>query len=238
MSSSIALIPPHKSPRGSTLSPDIEALLTTESQALDMVVSELRAQRVNIANPGPTGLLAFGLTTSLAMLMATGATQPSSTYLLVAHATMHGGLLQLLAGMWEFRKGNIFGATVFSAYGVFWMTDTLYAILRASFNWPKAEDAVAMWFALWGIFSLGMGLCTRYTNHVLHYIFASLVITFFLLAAGEYYTTVHKVAGGVGVSCGAAALYLGWAELMNEVYGGEVVPIWPCRRVVETKSVA
>ena len=37
-------------------------------------------------------------------------------------ALAYGGVAQLLAGMWEFRTGNTFGAVAFSSYGAFWLS--------------------------------------------------------------------------------------------------------------------
>lgn len=77
-----------------------------------------------LANPAPLGLAAFGLTTFvLSMYNAgVGVGYGGATNVVVGLALFYGGFVQLLAGMWEFRTGNTFGATAFSSYGAFWLS--------------------------------------------------------------------------------------------------------------------
>jgi succinate-acetate transporter protein len=81
-----------------------------------------RAPKSNFGNPAPLGLSAFALTTfvlSLINLRTRGVNEPN---LVVACAFGYGGLVQLLAGMWEMAVGNTFGATALSSYGGFWIS--------------------------------------------------------------------------------------------------------------------
>lgn len=175
------------------------------------------------ANPGPIGLIAFGMTTVFSMMITVGAVSKASKSLLLCHALFHGGLLQLIAGMWEFKRGNIFGATAFSSYGMFWIIDVSIGYT----NPLPATDGKCLWLALWALFTLMMGLATLKTNRVLQFVFFTLFVTFVFLSAGVYSHAVERVAGGVGIVCGLSAMYLGWAELVNELYSPKKVPIWP-----------
>ena len=85
-----------------------------------------------IANPAPLGLSAFALTTFVLSSINAGWFPAGGTTIIVGLAVFYGGITQLLAGMWEFRKGNTFGATAFSSYGAFWMS--LAAISIPGFN--------------------------------------------------------------------------------------------------------
>ncbi|MCL2295888.1 MAG: acetate uptake transporter, partial [Methanomassiliicoccaceae archaeon] len=73
-----------------------------------------------IANPAPLGLLAFGMTTVLLNLHNLGLYGLDSTILTMG--IFYGGLAQVVAGIFEFKKGNTFGATAFTSYGFFWLT--------------------------------------------------------------------------------------------------------------------
>src|SRR4030081_1482033 len=89
-------------------------------------MAQLAAQRsepvaVAVANPGPLGLCAFALTTFVLSSINAGWFPAAATTIIVAPALFYGGLAQILAGMWEFKTGNTFGATAFTSYGAFWL---------------------------------------------------------------------------------------------------------------------
>ncbi|HET8970316.1 MAG TPA: acetate uptake transporter, partial [Candidatus Nanopelagicales bacterium] len=74
-----------------------------------------------IADPGPLGLAGFALTTFILSWANAGLSQGGVSAVLGV-ALAYGGIAQLLAGMWEFRKGNTFGAVAFSSFGAFWIS--------------------------------------------------------------------------------------------------------------------
>ena len=75
------------------------------------------------ANPGPLGLAAFAATTFiLSMVNANLVSKAGAAGGILAVALAYGGIVQVLAGMWEFRTGNTFGAVAFSSYGAFWIS--------------------------------------------------------------------------------------------------------------------
>ena len=75
-----------------------------------------------IANPGPLGLAAFALTTFVLSMFNAGLVSSAGEPIVFGLAFAYGGLAQVLAGMWEFRTGNTFGATAFTSYGAFWLS--------------------------------------------------------------------------------------------------------------------
>src|SRR5207253_10827570 len=75
-----------------------------------------------IANPGPLGLCAFALTTFVLSCVNAGLFPAGGQNIVVGLALFYGGFAQILAGMWEFRTGNTFGATAFTSYGAFWLS--------------------------------------------------------------------------------------------------------------------
>ena len=77
---------------------------------------------LSIADPAALGLAGFALTTFVLSVFNTGLVDKAGEPVVLGLALAYGGAAQLLAGMWEFRKGNTFGATAFSSYGAFWIS--------------------------------------------------------------------------------------------------------------------
>lgn len=179
----------------------------------------------SLANPAPLGLLAFGMTTVLLNLHNAGLFPLTS--MILAMGIFYGGLAQLIAGMQEWKMGNTFGATAFTAYGCFWLSlVALIALPKLGF---AADDGTSMaaFLAIWGVFSLFMFFGTLKLNRCLQVIFGSLVVLFILLtvekATGNQ--TLAQVAGVEGIFCGACAIYGAVAQILNEVYGRTVLPL-------------
>ncbi len=187
-----------------------------------------------LANPAPLGLMGFGMTTVLLNLHNAGVYRLGT--MILAMGIFYGGIAQIIAGVMEFKKGNTFGTTAFTSYGLFWLTLVGLLLMKkiefASGNmlWEGPEaSAMAAYLAAWGGFTLWMGLSTLKANRVLQFVFFSLALLFFLLAIGQYVPIVHTIAGYEGIICGFSAIYLAMAEVMNETYGRAVLPIWPVK---------
>ncbi len=189
-----------------------------------------------LANPAPLGLLGFGLTTTLLNLHNAGLF-PLDTMIL-AMGLAYGGLAQVIVGIMEYRKGNTFGTVAFTSYGFFWLSLVALLLLPkmtifTGLNAPSGT-AMAAYFAMWGIFSIGMFFGTLKSNKVLQFVFATLVVLFFMLvirdATGNPVlfgnVTVNTITGIEGVICGAGAIYLGIADVLNEVHGKTILPIF------------
>jgi succinate-acetate transporter protein len=181
-----------------------------------------------IANPAPLGLFAFGFTTLMLNLVNAGIVEKPTTSLVLAYGLAFGGLCQLIAGGWEFKKGNTFGATAFTAYGAFWVGFALWHILADNgVMSPSADfkDGFAAILAAWGLFTGLMFVATLRINRALQAVFLTLTILFILLAIGVYNSDVHKIAGYEGLVCAASAIYAGWAQVVNEVWGKRLLPL-------------
>ncbi|MBU9857592.1 acetate uptake transporter [Rahnella bonaserana] len=179
-----------------------------------------------LANPGPLGLMGFGMTTILLNLHNAGFFP--LTAVIVSMGIFYGGLIQVLAGMMEFKKGNTFGTTAFTSYGAFWLS--LVGILmlpRMGMAEASSESFLGAYLGLWGVFTLFMFFGTLKANRGIQVVFGSLTILFALLCYGNMTgnTTVLHFAGFEGIFCGASAIYLAMAEVLNEQYGRTVLPI-------------
>jgi succinate-acetate transporter protein len=138
----------------------------------------------------------------------------------------------------EFRKGNTFGMVAFSSYGLFWWSLVALLVLPSfSFTGISAptETAMAAYFFMWGLFTFVMFFGTLKTNRALQFVFASLTILFFMLTIRDLTAnpslfgtfTFNNLTGIEGVICGSSAIYLAFAEVLNEVHKKMVLPIYP-----------
>ena len=183
-------------------------------------------------NPAPLGLLAFGMTTVLLNLHNAGFFELNS--MILAMGLCYGGLAQVIAGIMEWKKGNTFATTAFISYGFFWLSLVALLLLPAT-GASKAPDATAMtaYLAMWGLFTAGLFVGTLRINRALQVVFATLVVLFFLLAIGDYTDAgpaFKHFTGYEGIVCGAAAIYTGLAQVLNELFGKTVLGIGPVKR--------
>ncbi|MCW3994887.1 MAG: acetate uptake transporter [Candidatus Bathyarchaeota archaeon] len=189
------------------------------------------------ANPAPLGLLGFGLTTVLLNLHNAGLFGLDS--MILAMGLAYGGLAQVIVGAMEFRKGNTFGTVAFSSYGLFWWSLVLLLVLPkltfiAGLSAPS-ETSMAAYFFMWGLFTFAMYFGTLKTNRTLQFVFLSLTVLFFMLTIRDLTgnpvlfgsVTFNTITGIEGVICGASAVYLAFAEVLNEAHHRTVLPIFP-----------
>jgi succinate-acetate transporter protein len=182
---------------------------------------------VTLANPAPLGLMGFGITTVLLNLSNAGVFPVDS--IILAMGMFYGGIAQIIAGAMEFRKGNTFGTTAFLSYGLFWESFAFLLMLPhlglGSFG--PSNASLQAYLVMWGVFTLLMFIATFRLNGALMTVFGTLFILFFLLAAGVTNSNVQTIAGYEGVLCGLSAMYAGIAQVINEVYGKTILPIFP-----------
>jgi uncharacterized protein len=179
------------------------------------------------ANPAPLGLLGFGMTTMLLNLHNTGLFPLCPA--VIAMGIFVGGLAQVIAGIMEFKKGNTFGLTAFTAYGVFWLSLVAIWLFPGAGTTIGGNSPMAMGFYLliWGLFTVGMFFATLRLTLVHQIVFASLAVLFILLAIADFtgITDIARAAGMEGILCGLAALYGAIALVLNEVMGRTVLPM-------------
>lgn len=178
------------------------------------------------ANPAPLGLFGFGLTTVLLNLHNAGIFELNS--MILAMGLCYGGLAQIIAGIMESKKNNSFGMTAFISYGFFWLS-LVALILMPKWGWIDATSNAGMiaYLIIWGIFTFLLFIGTFKLSRALQFVFATLTILFFLLAAGDATgnASLKTFTGYEGIICGASAIYTGAATLLNEVYGRTVLPV-------------
>ena len=190
-------------------------------------VSSGIAPGAHIADPAPLGLAAFALTTAVLSVINAGWLPDTVEPVVFGLALAYGGLGQLLAGMWEFAKGNTFGATAFSSYGAFWISFwwlTGHTDLSAAGS--DAASGVGLYLAAWGLFTLYMSVAASRVSVAVLTVFVLLTVTFGVLAWGEFAgsTGIHKLGGYVGILTALAAWYASFAGVTAFTFKRPVLP--------------
>lgn len=185
---------------------------------------EIVASAAKIANPGPLGLLGFGLTTCVLSAVNAGLLPHEAVAAVVPLAFAYGGVAQIIAGILEFRTGNTFGMVAFTSYGLFWWW---FALLQwtVGAGWMKAPPAAAggVVLLMWGIFTLLLWIVTFRSSKAVWSIFLLLWITFFLLAAGDFGMGTGKSGGYFGLLTGIDALLVAFIEVLNATANRTVI---------------
>jgi succinate-acetate transporter protein len=186
-----------------------------------------------IANPAPLGLAAFALTTFVLSMFNAGLVGSGGEPIVYGLALAYGGLAQLLAGMWEFRTGNTFGATAFVSFGAFWLSYWAFVQFFAP-KVPAADagHAVGLYLIAWGIFTAYMFVASLRTTMAIATVFFLLAITFIVLGIGNAgaHSGIIKAAGWIGLATAVAAWYASFAEVTNATFGRTVFPVRSLRR--------
>jgi len=195
-------------------------------------VEDTPQRRVEIplaADPAPLGLAAFALTTFLLSAKNAGWTDGGNAWLGFAFA--YGGLAQLLAGMWEFRNRNVFGATAFSTYGSFWIGLGIYVFFVEGGSLNALNDLGFILLAF-AIFNTYMLLWSSRVNVAVFMVFLTLEITEIVLFLGFFSDSegIIEAGGMIGVLTAFVAWYTSAAGVVNGMAGRQVLkvgsPLW------------
>jgi hypothetical protein len=186
----------------------------------------------DVADPAPLGLAAFALTTFI-LSLANANVYPSAAAAAVYTAIAYGGTVQLLAGMWEFKRGNTFGATAFSSYGGFWIA--VFFIVQVGKIAPGAPGTEALFgtfFLGWAIFTAYMTIAAMRVSGAVLLVFVLLTVALVLLCIGSFHASAHitHIGGWVGVATAAAAWYASFAGVTNSTFNKTILPTLPLAR--------
>lgn len=185
------------------------------------------------ADPGPLGLAAFALTTFVLSMFNAGLVSHAGEPIVLGLALAYGGVAQVLAGMWEFRTGNTFGAVAFTSFGAFWLSFWAYVTFFAT-EVPEQNVAAALGLYLiaWGIFTAYMFVASLRTTMAIAVVFALLAVTFLLLGIGNANESdgLVEAGGWTGLATAVAAWYASFAAVTNSTFGRTVLPVRPLGR--------
>ncbi|MDB1124728.1 acetate uptake transporter [Vibrio algarum] len=178
-----------------------------------------------LANPAPLGLMGFGMTTILLNIHNAGFFPIDS--MILAMGIFYGGLGQVIVGIMCFKRGDTFGTTAFTSYGLFWLTLVGLIVMPEMGLAASPESFMGWYLALWAVFTGFMfigSLCYPTAKQV---VFGSLTILFALLALRDFTGSelVGTIAGFEGIFVGASAIYFAMAQVLNNEFGREVLPV-------------
>jgi succinate-acetate transporter protein len=181
-----------------------------------------------IGDPAPLGLAAFALTTFVLSFFNANLVSGTGLPVVLGLALAYGGITQLLAGMWEFRNNNTFGATAFSSYGAFWISFFVLEQFEGS-KIPTTHlgKAVGLYLIAWGIFTAYMWVASFRVSVAVNLVFLFLAVTFIVLGIGNANgnESVVHAAGWIGIATAVIAWYASFASVTNKTFGRIVLPV-------------
>lgn len=195
------------------------------------------------ANPAPLGLCAFALTTFVLGCINMGTRGISSPNIVVGLAFGYGGLVQLLAGMWEMAVGNTFGATALSSYGGFWIAFAIVftpggfdieAQLLSADNGSATMfyNSLGLFLMGWFIFTTILVMCTLRSTVAFFSLFFSLDLAFLLLGIGYLVrtdgaptTSIIKAGGFFALLAAFLAWYNALAGIADSSNSFFIIPV-------------
>jgi uncharacterized protein len=182
------------------------------------------------ADPAPLGLAGFAMTTFVLSMFNSHLVSTAGEPVVLGLALAYGGIAQLLAGMWEFRTGNTFGAVAFSSYGAFWISYwALVTFFVDKIPAANAGHAIGLYLWAWAIFTTYMFVASLRTTGAVALVFVLLSVTFVLLGIGNSggHTNIIKWGGYVGLATAAAAWYASFAAVVNFTFKRTMLPTVP-----------
>lgn len=188
-----------------------------------------------LADPAPLGLSGFALTTLVLSIVNAGLLSGTNDVkIVIGLAAFYGGLAQLLAGMWEFRNGNTFGATAFSTYGAFWLSFAALLIpglgIGLGTNAGPSGAAVGVYLLAWTIITALLTAGALRINGALSVVFILLTLTYLALTIGAFAdsSTLTRIGGWLGILTALAAWYTALAGILRSVSNGAIaLPVFP-----------
>lgn len=184
----------------------------------------------HFADPAPLGLAAFAMTTFVLSVVNSNIVPDTLVGGALGLALAYGGIAQFAAGMWEFAKGNTFGALAFTSYGAFWISFWWLAEHDLGSLGPDGHKVVGIYLVGWAIFTAYMALAATRVSGAVLVVFVLLTITYILLAIGWFQTPMNNwihLGGYVGIATALAAWYASFGGLTAFTHKKSMVPLAP-----------
>lgn len=186
-----------------------------------------------VADPAPLGLAAFAMTTFVLSVFNANIISSKLEAVVLPLALFYGGLGQFLAGMWEFRNRNTFGALAFTSYGAFWMSFAAYVkFVVPGLPASDAYQAEGLFLLVWAIFTGYMLIASLRVSVAVAAVFLTLFATYVLLCIGvlNQQTSIQHAGGWVGLVTAVVAWYASFAGVTNATFKKQVIPTIPLSR--------
>ncbi|MFC1415615.1 acetate uptake transporter [Streptacidiphilus cavernicola] len=191
------------------------------------------APAASSADPAPLGLAGFAVTTLMLSFINTHIIKEDGAIIVVLGlAAFYGGIAQFAAGLFEFRRGNTFGATAFASYGAFWLS-YWWIVTHLNAASGDVHQALGLFLLLWAVFTAYMAVASLRVSSAVLAVFVLLTLTFVFLAIGSFQNgmpapdAMTKVGGWLGIATGVAALYASAATVVNATHRRSLLPTGP-----------
>ncbi len=201
---------------------DVRRIIKDETQGAGEAPPEQ-----GIGDPAPLGLAAFALTTFVLSLFNAGIAPEALEPAVLPLALFYGGLAQFVAGLWEFRKANTFGAVAFTSYGAFWLSFAAYVKFVAPGLGAAAGPATGLYLLGWTIFTGYMMVASLRVSRAVAAVFVALFLTFLLLTVGAFLGSagISVIGGYLGLVTAVLAWYASFAGVVNATWKRTVLPV-------------
>ncbi|WP_055734144.1 acetate uptake transporter [Agarivorans gilvus] len=178
------------------------------------------------ANPAPLGLMGFGMTTVLLNIHNAGFFPIDA--MILAMGLFYGGLSQVIVGIMCFKRGDTFGTTAFTSYGLFWLSFVgLLLLPKMGLAEASPHGFMGWYLSLWGLFTAFMFIGSLRYPTAKQVVFGSLTLLFALLAIRDFTgnALIGTIAGFEGIFCGLSAIYFAMAQVLNGEFGRTILPV-------------
>ncbi len=217
---------------------------TTADPTADSTAAGAVGFGAHISDPGPLGLAGFAATTFFLSAVNANLLPATVEAGVFGLAIFYGGIAQLLAGMWEFTKGNTFGATAFSSFGAFWLafwwlvTRGVPTMVADKASTTDIDHAVGTFLLVWTIFTAYMFIASLRTTAAVSAVFLALTLTFLFLCIGNYAasTGLVKTGGWLGLVTAVLAWYASFAGVTNSTFRRTLLPVVPLAPAVYRRT--
>ena len=205
----------------------------TEPSVAKPVAPVIESRNINIADPGPLGLASFALTTFVLSVFNAGLLDAKAQPVVLGLALFYGGAAQIVAGVLEFFKNNLFGAVAFTSYGAFWMAywylSTHPELFADGIDAGLKAKGVGVFLLGWTIFTAYMLIAVTKVNGGLTFTFSVLLVAFIALTLGDFTHNIMftRVGGYFGLAAAAGAWYCSAAGVINFTHGRQVLSVFP-----------
>jgi succinate-acetate transporter protein len=187
---------------------------------------------LHLADPGPLGLAAFALTTFVLSVFNAGLLDAAAEPVVFGLALFYGGIAQIIAGVMEFFKQNLFGGTAFVSFGAFWMAFwylSTHPELFGQIDGSLKAKGVGVFLLAWTIFVGLMTVAVTQVNWGLTITFSVLLVAFAALTIGDFTgaEAATRVGGWFGLGAAIGAWYCAFAGILNSTAGRNILSVGP-----------
>jgi succinate-acetate transporter protein len=187
-----------------------------------------------IADPAPLGLAAFAMTTFVLSVVNAKLVNVEVEPVVLSLALFYGGIAQFTAGMWEFKRGNTFGALAFTSFGAFWLSFFYFVTFLAGglAKLGEAGTATGLFLLAWTIFTAYMMIASLRVSVAVFGVFFFLFLTFLALTIGAMAdsSSWNIIGGWLGLITAVVAWYASFAGVLNSNFKKTVLPVFPMGR--------